>query len=98
MRLFYEESRFCGMNHETLLLYQEIINDFLFQYIGTIEEAEWIVEIMKTSGLPTAITLCISEAGDFNNVPLAECSVRLAKTGKKFVSSEFKFGRPFSVV
>lgn len=53
---------------------------------------------MKTSGLPTAITLCISEAGDFNNVPLAECSVRLAKTGKKFVSSEFKFGRPFFVV
>ena len=37
---------------------------------------------MKTSRLPVAVTLCIGKLGDYNDVSLEECSIRLAKTGK----------------
>ena len=39
------------------------------------------MEIMKATGKPTAITLCIGLAGDSNNVPPGECAVRLARAG-----------------
>ena len=45
------------------------------------EEAEWVVEVMKTTGKPTAITMCIGPQGDFINVSPGECAVRLARAG-----------------
>ena len=45
------------------------------------EEAEWVVEVMKATGKPTAITMCIGPPGDTNNVPPGECAVRLARKG-----------------
>ena len=45
------------------------------------EEAEWVVEVMRATGKPTAITMCIGPPGDTNNVPPGECAVRLAKKG-----------------
>jgi len=66
--------------------------DFLIaEYIGTVEEAEWLVEVMKTSGLPVAITLCIGPLGDFNNVPVSECAVRLAKSGADIIGINCRF-------
>ena len=40
---------------------------------------------MKTSGKPTAITMCIGPAGDSNHVPTGECAVRLARKGNFFL-------------
>ena len=51
------------------------------QFFEYCEEAEWVVEVMKTTGKPTAITMSIGPAGDSNNVPPQECAVRLARTG-----------------
>ena len=45
------------------------------------EEAEWVVEVMRATGKPTAITMCIGPPGDTNNVPPGECAVRLARKG-----------------
>ena len=36
---------------------------------------------MKSTGKPTAITMCIGPAGDSNNVTVGECAVRLARKG-----------------
>ncbi|CAH3128816.1 unnamed protein product [Porites lobata] len=55
------------------------------------EEAEWVVEVMKTTGKPTAITMSIGPAGDSNNVPPQECAVRLARTGADIIGLNCKF-------
>ena len=39
------------------------------------------MEVMKATGKPTAITMCIGPPGDTNNVPPGECAVRLARKG-----------------
>ena len=54
------------------------------QYFEYAEEAEWVVEVMKATGQPTAITMCVGPAGDSNNVPVGECAVRLARAGSLF--------------
>ena len=51
------------------------------QYFEFVEEAEWVVEVMKATGKPTAITMCIGPPGDASNVPPGECAVRLARKG-----------------
>ena len=51
------------------------------QYFEFVEEAEWVVEVMKATGKPTAITMCIGPPGDANSVPPGECAVRLARKG-----------------
>ena len=39
------------------------------------------MEVMRATGKPTAITMCIGPPGDTNNVPPGECAVRLASKG-----------------
>ena len=39
------------------------------------------MEVMKATGKPTAITMCIGPPGDANSVPPGECAVRLARKG-----------------
>ena len=57
-------------------------NCFLFsQFFAHVEEAEWAAEVLKSTGKPTAITLCIGPLGDNENVPAGECAVRLARAG-----------------
>ena len=55
------------------------------QYFEYGEEAEWVLEVMKTTGKPTAITMCIGPVGDSNNVPTGECAVRLARKGNNII-------------
>ena len=45
------------------------------------EEAEWAIEVMKATGKPVVMCLCICSAGDFEGVPVEECAVRIAKAG-----------------
>ena len=37
---------------------------------------------MKKSGIPISISMCIGPLGDFNDVPVEEVGVRLAKAGE----------------
>lgn len=45
------------------------------------EEAEWAVQVLKSSGKPVAATLCIGPEGDLNGVSPGDCAVRLVKAG-----------------
>ena len=49
-----------------------------------VEEAEWAIEVMKATGLPVAMCLNICSAGDFEGVSVEECTVRIAKAGKRW--------------
>jgi len=63
-------------------------NCFLFpQFFAHVEEAEWAAEVLKSTGKPTAITLCIGPHGDKKNVSAGECAVRLARAGNVEQSS-----------
>ena len=53
----------------------------LRQFFANVEEADWAVEIMKSTGKPTEVTLCIGPDGDSCDVPPGECAVRLARAG-----------------
>lgn len=61
------------------------------------EEAEWAVQVLTTTGKPVAATLCIGPEGDLNGVSPGDCAVRLVKAGKttkvlgpaEFVASRF---------
>ncbi|KAL9957818.1 hypothetical protein ACROYT_G034766 [Oculina patagonica] len=55
------------------------------------EEAEWVVEVMKSTGKPTAITMSIGPAGDSNNVPTGECALKLARAGADIIGVNCKF-------
>ncbi|KAJ7340115.1 hypothetical protein OS493_002841 [Desmophyllum pertusum] len=65
------------------------------EYFEYGEEAEWVLEVMKTTGKPTAITMCIGPVGDSNNVPTGECAVRLARKGADIIGVNCKFD-PFT--
>lgn len=53
------------------------------QYFEHVEEAEWAVQVLKTTELPVAATLCIGPEGDLNKVSPGECAVRLVKAGTR---------------
>ncbi|KAG7481408.1 hypothetical protein MATL_G00066380 [Megalops atlanticus] len=60
--------------------------DFLIaEFFEHVEEAEWAVQVLKTSGKPVAATLCIAPQGDRHGVPPGDCAVRLVKAGAQIV-------------
>ncbi|XP_006626786.3 betaine--homocysteine S-methyltransferase 1 [Lepisosteus oculatus] len=66
--------------------------DFLIaEYFEHVEEAEWAVQVLNTSGKPVAATLCIGPEGDLNGVSCGECAVRLVKAGAKIVGVNCHF-------
>ena len=50
------------------------------------------MEVLKKSGKPVGMTMCIGPEGDLHGVSAGDCAVKLAKAGKKrkksFLSSE----------
>lgn len=54
---------------------------FCSQYFEHVEEAEWAVQVLKSTGKPVAATLCIGPEGDLNGVSPGDCAVRLVKAG-----------------
>lgn len=71
---------------------QNGVDLLIAEFFYYIEEAEWVVEVMKSTGKPAAITMCIGPAGDGNKVPPGECAVRLAKAGADIVGLNCLFG------
>ena len=53
----------------------------MLQYFEHVEEAEWAVQVLKTSGKPVAASLCIGPDGDLNRVSPGDCAVRLVNAG-----------------
>uniref|UniRef100_A0A3Q2CU16 Betaine--homocysteine S-methyltransferase 1-like n=1 Tax=Cyprinodon variegatus TaxID=28743 RepID=A0A3Q2CU16_CYPVA len=64
---------------------------FLYLYFEHVEEAEWAVQVLKTSGKPVAASLCIGPEGDMHGVSPAECAVRLVKAGAQIVGVNCHF-------
>lgn len=53
----------------------------MLQYFEHVEEAEWAVQVLKTTGKPVAASLCIGPDGDLNGVDPGDCAVRLVNAG-----------------
>ncbi|KAM8865747.1 betaine--homocysteine S-methyltransferase 1-like [Synchiropus picturatus] len=72
--------------------------DFLIaEYFEHVEEAEWAVQVLKTSGKPVAASMCIGPEGDMHGVTPEECAVRLVKAGAQIVGVNCHFD-PFTSV
>ena len=41
------------------------------------------MEVLKKSGKPVGLTMCIGPEGDLHGVSAGDCAVKLAKAGKK---------------
>uniref|UniRef100_A0A3B4YMN1 Betaine--homocysteine S-methyltransferase 1-like n=1 Tax=Seriola lalandi dorsalis TaxID=1841481 RepID=A0A3B4YMN1_SERLL len=66
--------------------------DFLIaEYFEHVEEAEWAVQVLKTSGKPVAASLCIGPEGDMHGISPGECAVRLVKAGAQIVGVNCHF-------
>lgn len=61
----------------------------MLQYFEHVEEAEWAVQVLKTTGKPVAASLCIGPDGDLNGVSPGDCAVRLVNAGT--TTSHFTF-------
>ncbi|XP_062269421.1 betaine--homocysteine S-methyltransferase 1 isoform X1 [Platichthys flesus] len=66
--------------------------DFLIaEYFEHVEEAEWAVQVLRTTGKPVAATLCIGPDGDMNGVSPGDCAVKLVKAGAHIVGINCHF-------
>lgn len=66
--------------------------DFLIaEYFEHVEEAEWAVQVLKTSGKPVAATLSIGPEGDLHGVSAGDCALRLIKAGAQIIGVNCHF-------
>lgn len=70
---------------------QNDVDLIIAEFFANVEEAEWAVEVMKSTGKPTAVTLCIGPDGDSCDVPPGECAVRLARAGADIIGVNCRF-------
>ncbi|EDO48830.1 predicted protein, partial [Nematostella vectensis] len=61
------------------------------EYISHVQEAEWMVEVIKESGMPTAVSLAISREGDHHGVLPGECALRLVRAGADIIGVNCRF-------
>ena len=72
--------------------------DFLLaEYFEHIEEMEWAIEVLKTTGLPVCASMCIGPDGDLHGTPTSTCGVRMAKAGADVVGINCHFDPEISV-
>lgn len=66
--------------------------DFLIaEYFEHIEEMEWAIESLRSSGLPVCASMCIGPEGDLHGVPAGQCAVRMARAGAHVVGINCHF-------
>jgi len=70
---------------------QNDVDLIIAEFFHNVEEAEWAVEVVKSTGKPTAITMCIGPAGDGNKVSPGDCAVRLARAGADIIGVNCRF-------
>ncbi|XP_071504432.1 betaine--homocysteine S-methyltransferase 1-like [Diadema antillarum] len=62
--------------------------DFLMgEFFGHVEEAEWAIEIMASTGLPVACTTRMGVGGDESGVKPADVAVRMARAGADVIGT-----------
>lgn len=71
---------------------EEKVDFLIAEYYEHIEEIEWAIETLKTSGLPICANMCINKEGDLHGVGAGECAVRMAKAGADVVGVNCHFG------
>jgi len=79
---------------------QKNVNFLLGEFFGNIQEAVWAVEVMRSAGdgeIPVAMTMRIGPTGDFNDVPLQECAVRLVNAGADIIGVNCGFDPDISL-
>lgn len=57
------------------------------KFFANVEEAKRLVELMKSTDQPTAITMCIGPQGDLPNVLPREYAVRFARVSIEYVAN-----------
>ncbi|KAM3874518.1 betaine--homocysteine S-methyltransferase 1 isoform 2-T2 [Diretmus argenteus] len=70
---------------------QKNVDFIIAEYFEHVEEAEWAVQVLKTTGKPVVATLCIGPEGDLNGVSPGDCAVRLVKAGAQIVGINCHF-------
>ncbi|KAF0289766.1 Betaine--homocysteine S-methyltransferase 1 [Amphibalanus amphitrite] len=66
--------------------------DFLIaEYFEHVEEMEWAIESLASSGLPVCATMCIGPEGDLHGVSAGQCAVRMARAGAHAVGVNCHF-------
>lgn len=76
---------------------QNNVDLIIAEFFAHVEEAEWAAEVLKSTGKPTAITLCIGPLGDSKNVSAGECAVRLARAGADIIGVNCCFSPDISL-
>ncbi|XP_030625030.1 betaine--homocysteine S-methyltransferase 1 isoform X3 [Chanos chanos] len=61
------------------------------KYFEHVEEAEWAVQVLKSTGKPVAANMCIGPDGDMHGVSAGECAIRLVKAGADIVGVNCHF-------
>ncbi|KAL9957819.1 hypothetical protein ACROYT_G034767 [Oculina patagonica] len=70
---------------------QNNVDLIIAEFFAHVEEAEWVAEVLKSTGKPTAVTMCIGPQGDKKGVPPGECAVRLARAGADIIGVNCNF-------
>ncbi|KAJ3605637.1 hypothetical protein NHX12_027682 [Muraenolepis orangiensis] len=82
----------CKSEAEVKAIFMKQIEVFVQKnYFEHVEEAEWAVQVLKTTGKPVAATLCIGPEGDLNGVSPGDCALRLVKAGADIVGVNCHF-------
>ncbi|XP_071760753.2 betaine--homocysteine S-methyltransferase 1-like [Centroberyx gerrardi] len=76
---------------QTDVFVQKNVDFLIAEYFEHVEEAEWAVQVLKTTNKPVAATLCIGPEGDLNGVSPGDCAVRLVKAGAQIVGVNCHF-------
>uniref|UniRef100_UPI003AAFF151 betaine--homocysteine S-methyltransferase 1 isoform X1 n=1 Tax=Centroberyx gerrardi TaxID=166262 RepID=UPI003AAFF151 len=76
---------------QTDVFVQKNVDFLIAEYFEHVEEAEWAVQVLKTTNMPVAATLCIGPEGDLNGVSPGDCAVRLVKAGAQIVGVNCHF-------
>ncbi|XP_060926696.1 betaine--homocysteine S-methyltransferase 1 isoform X1 [Limanda limanda] len=76
---------------QTDVFVQKNVDFLIAEYFEHVEEAEWAVQVLRTTGKPVAATLCIGPDGDLNGVSPGDCAVKLVKAGAHIVGINCHF-------
>ncbi|XP_033640100.1 betaine--homocysteine S-methyltransferase 1-like isoform X1 [Asterias rubens] len=61
------------------------VDCLLGEFFGTVEEAEWAIEVMKTLDIPVVCSMRVPPSGDEDGILPQECAVRMARAGADVV-------------
>jgi len=73
------------------ILIKNNVDFIILEYFRNVEECEWALECLASTGLPVFANLCIGPRGDSAGVSPGECALRLARAGALVVGANCLF-------